>query len=181
MRRLVLVLVLCLFAVPVANAAEGKVMTLLLQSPAFAPNAPIPSQYTCEGNDISPPLAWSGVPEGTQSFALIVDDPDAPDPAAPKKTWVHWVIYNIPANVTSLVGGVSDPPGASEGLSDWGTPGWRGPCPPIGRHHYFFKLYALNTIFPQTKPLTKAELEEAMFSHVLAQGTLIGTYEHSRR
>jgi Raf kinase inhibitor-like YbhB/YbcL family protein len=143
-------------------------VTLLLQSPAFAVNGNIPGQYTCEGQDISPPLAWSGIPEGTKSFALIVDDPDAPDPAAPKRTWVHWVIYNIPVTVLSLPEGTALPAGTREGLNDWGTSGYRGPCPPVGKHRYFFKLYALNAVFAPAKPLSKADLEMAMFGHVLA-------------
>ena len=180
MRHLALVLVLCLFAVPAAGAAD-KDKVFELKSSAFVPNGNIPSQYTCEGDDISPPLAWNGVPEGTQSFALIVDDPDAPNPAAPRKTWVHWVIYNIPANVTSLAEGISDLPDTSQGLNDWEAQGWRGPCPPIGRHHYFFKLYALNATFSLTTPLTKPELEEAMNGHMLAEADLVGTFELSKR
>jgi Raf kinase inhibitor-like YbhB/YbcL family protein len=161
-------------------ATDGQTVTLLLQSPAFAANGNIPGPYTCEGQDISPPLGWSGIPAGTKSFALIVDDPDAPDPAAPKRTWVHWVIYNIPATVLSLPEGAALPAGTGEGPNDWGTPGWRGPCPPVGRHRYFFKLYALNAIFAPQQPLDKAALEMAMFGHVLAQAELIGTYEHSK-
>jgi Raf kinase inhibitor-like YbhB/YbcL family protein len=180
MRHLALVLVLCLFAVPPAHAVDSS-KPLELQSSAFAPNGNIPSQYTCEGDDISPPLAWNGVPEGTQSFALVVDDPDAPNPAAPKKTWVHWVIYNLPANITSLAKGVSDLPDTSQGLNDWDAQGWRGPCPPIGRHHYFFKLYALNAIFSLATPLTKHELEETMNDHILAEAELVGTFELSKR
>ncbi len=115
-------------------------MTLTLKSPAFSHLGEIPRRYTCEGADVSPPLAWSGVPEGTRGLALVVDDPDAPDPAAPKMTWVHWVLYNLPPTAGALPEGVETdalPPGTLEGLNDWKQPGYGGPCPPIGRHRYF--------------------------------------------
>ena len=150
-----------------------------LISSAFAANGDIPAVHTCEGRDQSPPLAWSGVPAGTTSLALIADDPDAPDPAAPKMTWVHWVVYNLPADTTSLAGGASAtnlPAGAREGLNDWQREGYGGPCPPIGRHRYVFKLYALDTVLPALKPATKAELEKAMQGHILARGELVGHY-----
>src|SRR6187455_42489 len=117
---------------------------LALKSSAFTHQGKIPTQYTCEGPDLSPPLAWSDPPPGTKSFALIVDDPDAPDPKAPKMTWVHWVLYNIPVSATGLEEGISPrdlPSGTLEGLNDWKRTGWGGPCPPKGRHRYFFKLY----------------------------------------
>ena len=150
-----------------------------LSSSAFAQNADIPSLHTCEGRDQSPPLAWSGVPAGTRSLALIVDDPDAPDPAAPKMTWVHWVIYNLPPTATALAAGASRsglPPGAREGLNDWQREGYGGPCPPIGRHRYVHKLYALDTVLPVLHPATKASLEKAMQGHILAKGELVGLY-----
>ena len=118
-------------------------MSFAITSTAFAPNAAIPSLYTCEGKDISPPLAWSGAPAGTKSLALIVDDPDAPDPEAPKMTWVHWVLYNIPSAAGSLPEAARPtalPTGTREGVNDWGRTGYGGPCPPIGRHRYFHKL-----------------------------------------
>ncbi|MCL5060760.1 MAG: YbhB/YbcL family Raf kinase inhibitor-like protein [Candidatus Thermoplasmatota archaeon] len=151
-----------------------------LSSSAFAHNADIPSLYTCEGRDQSPPLAWSGVPAGTKSLALIVDDPDAPDPAAPKMTWVHWVLYNLPPDTTGLAAGASRanlPPGAQEGLNDWPREGYGGPCPPIGRHRYVHKLYALDTVLPVLRPATKAALEKAMRGRILAQGELVGYYK----
>ena len=154
-------------------------MSLAITSALFAPNAAIPSLYTCEGKDISPPLAWSGAPAGTKSLALIVDDPDAPDPAAPKMTWVHWVLYNIP----SVAGGLPEavrstalPAGTREGANDWDRTGYGGPCPPIGRHRYFHKLYALDVTLPNLGAPTKAKLEQAMAGHILAQAELIGTY-----
>ena len=155
-------------------------MPLVLTSPAFADHAPIPVQYTCQGTDISPPLAWSGAPDGTRSFVLIVDDPDAPDPAAPKMTWVHWVVYNIPAATQGLAeneraSGV--PAGARDGVNDWKRTGYGGPCPPIGRHRYFFKLYALDRELPDLHAPTKTRIEHAIEGHVLAGTQLVGTYQ----
>src|SRR5438876_2469695 len=115
-------------------------MSLTIASTAFAPDGAIPSPYTCEGKDISPPLAWSDAPAGTKSFALIVDDPDAPDPRAPKTTWVHWVLYNLPAATNALPEAATAatlPAGAVEGINDFKRAGYGGPCPPIGRHRYF--------------------------------------------
>lgn len=156
---------------------------LTLTSSAFKPQGKIPAQYTCEGVDVSPPLAWSGAPEGTKSFALIVDDPDAPDPKAPKMTWVHWLVYNLPPAATRLaesaaIGGL--PAGALEGVNDWQRTGYGGPCPPIGEHRYFHKLYALDSMLPDLGKPTKAALEAAMQGHILASAQLIGLYEKGR-
>ncbi len=162
----------------IACAAERDT-TMELSSSAFAPNADIPSLHTCEGRDESPPLAWSGAPAGTRSLALIVDDPDAPDPAAPKMTWVHWVLYNLPPGTTGLAAGASAarlPDGARQGVNDWTREGYGGPCPPIGRHRYVHTLYALDTVLPVLRPGTKAALESAMQGHILAQAQLIGHY-----
>jgi Raf kinase inhibitor-like YbhB/YbcL family protein len=137
-------------------------------------------QYTCQGQDISPPLAWSGAPDGTRSFVLIVDDPDAPDPAAPKMTWVHWIVYNVPASAGGLAENEREnrpPPGARDGVNDWKRTGYGGPCPPIGRHRYFFKLYALDTELPDLHKPAKARVEHAIESHVLARTQLVGTYQ----
>jgi Raf kinase inhibitor-like YbhB/YbcL family protein len=155
-------------------------MSLTLTSTAFQHQGEIPSRFTCEGEDDSPALAWSGVPAAARSLALIVDDPDAPDPKAPKMTWVHWVLYNLPPTSAGLpekvaAGGL--PPGTREGLNDWKRTGWGGPCPPVGRHRYFFKLYALDIELPDLRQPAKGRLEEAMQGHVLAQTELIGTYE----
>ena len=153
-------------------------MSLTLTSSAFAHNGEIPTQYTCEGKDLSPPLGWSGVPAGAKSLALIVDDPDAPDPAAPKLTWVHWVLYNIPTSAPGLPEAVKQlPAGTRQGLNDWQRAGYGGPCPPIGRHRYFHKLYALDITLPDPDKPTKANLEAAMKGHVLAQAELVGTYQ----
>jgi len=156
-------------------------VTMRLASPAFATNEEIPRTYTCEGADIAPPLAWSDVPDGTRSLALIVDDPDAPDPAAPRMTWVHWVVVDIPGVAKGLPeGGRPLPAGARDGVNDWHRPGYGGPCPPVGHHRYFFKLYALDTTLPSLARPDKAALEGAMQGHVLARATLMGTYRKSR-
>ena len=155
-------------------------MSLAITSPAFAAGGSIPAKYTCEGADVSPPLEWTGVPAGAKSLALIVDDPDAPDPAAPKRVWVHWVLYNLPPTATGLSEAVptaSLPGGVREGTNDWGKTGYGGPCPPIGRHRYFFKLYALDAELPDLKQPTKATLDKAMQGHVLARAEMIGTYQ----
>jgi Raf kinase inhibitor-like YbhB/YbcL family protein len=163
------------------DAGSGsKAMSIKVTSPAFQPGGPIPSKYTCEGQDISPPLGWSGAPASTKSFALIVDDPDAPDPAKPQRVYVHWVVYNIPATTTSLPENASKtglPKGAVQGKNDWGKPQYGGPCPPIGRHRYFFKLYALDAELSGLSSPTKADLERAMKGHVIDSGELIGTYQ----
>ncbi len=158
-------------------------MALTLTSSAFSHNGEIPTRYTCEGDDISPALSWTDVPAGTESLALIVDDPDAPDPSAPRMTWVHWVLYNIPANAGGLAEAVAAqdlPGGTKEGLNDWKRTGYGGPCPPIGRHRYFHKLYALDVTLPDRGHATKAQLEKAMKGHVLAQTELIGTYQKKK-
>jgi Raf kinase inhibitor-like YbhB/YbcL family protein len=152
-----------------------------LTSTAFGPMAEIPRRHTCEGEDVAPPLRWSGVPPAAKSLALIVDDPDAPDPAAPKRTWVHWVMYDIPPDSAALPeGGKPLPGGMREGLNDWNRSGYDGPCPPIGRHRYFFKLYALDTKLTALQRPTKAAVEQAMKGHVLAHAELVGTYQKQR-
>ena len=159
-------------------------MTLSLTSDAFTDGGEIPARYTCEGEDLAPALRWTGIPDGTRSLVLIVDDPDAPDPAAPKTTWVHWVLYNIPADTLGLDEGVSAPglpQGTREGLNDWKRAGYDGPCPPVGRHRYYHKLYALDTTLPEMSRPTKAEVEAAMQGHVLAQAQLLGVYQKSGR
>jgi Raf kinase inhibitor-like YbhB/YbcL family protein len=139
-------------------------MAMTLSSPAFQQNGHIPLKYTCEGEDVSPPLAWEGVPDGAKSLVLIIDDPDAPDPRAPKMVWVHWVVYNIPPDTESLPESASKtrlPQGASLGLNDFKKTGYGGPCPPVGRHRYFHKLYALN-ITRDLRGATKSQIERAM-------------------
>ena len=156
-------------------------MSMILTSAAFSHSDSIPKLYTCEGSDISPPLAWRGVPPGARSLVLIVDDPDAPDPAHPRMTWVHWLLYNLPANCVALAEAVHAlPAGTLEGINDWKRTGYGGPCPPIGRHRYFHKLYALDIVLPDLGIPTKEVLEAAMQGHVIAKTQLIGTYKKAQ-
>jgi Raf kinase inhibitor-like YbhB/YbcL family protein len=157
-------------------------MSLSISTNAFAHEGEIPRKHTCDDDDLSPALSWSGIPKGTRSLALIVDDPDAPDPAAPKMTWVHWVLYNLPADSDGLPEGVDPaalPGGTLEGQNDWNRTGYGGPCPPTGRHRYFFKLYALDAVLPDLARPTKAVLEQAMQEHILAEAVIMGTYSRS--
>jgi len=153
-------------------------MEINIKSPAFVPGGKIPGKYTCDGMDISLPLTWTSGPEGTKTFALICDDPDAP-----MGTWVHWVLFNLPAHITELRENV--PPekelesGAKQGMNDFRKIGYGGPCPPGGTHRYFFKLYALDDEINLEAGATKAELLKAMEGHILAEGQLMGRYERS--
>ncbi|MEO0759418.1 MAG: YbhB/YbcL family Raf kinase inhibitor-like protein [Cyanobacteria bacterium J06648_16] len=160
-------------------------MTLTLSSPAFALNEEIPVEYTCEGQDISPPLNWQGVPDGTRSLVLVIDDPDAPDPTAPKMTWVHWILFNLPPTTVGLPAGTTAenlPAGTQAGFNDFKRTTYGGPCPPVGRHRYFHKLYALDTMLAGLDSPTKPQIEAAMTGHILAQAELVGTYQkHGRR
>jgi Raf kinase inhibitor-like YbhB/YbcL family protein len=165
-------------------ALAGGAMAFELRSTDFAAGGAIPRELTCEGADRSPALAWTGTPRGTKSLALVVDDPDAPDPAAPKMTWVHWVLYDLPPATSALAPGVARaalPAGAREGTNDWKQTGYRGPCPPIGRHRYFHKLYALDVELGEQGPLSKAALERLMEGHVLGKTELVGTYQKGGR
>lgn len=174
-RAMAAALALAMTAAAAESREEG---TMRISSTAFADQAEIPTLYTCEGKDVSPPLAWSDLPPGAKSLALIVDDPDAPDPAAPQMTWVHWVLYNLPASDGGLPQGVKTlPAGTKEGVNDWKKTGYGGPCPPIGRHRYFHKLYALDTVLPDLGKPTKAKLEGAMQGHVLGEARLMATYQ----
>ena len=153
---------------------------LIISSPAFVHEGSIPRNYTAEGDNVSPPLEWSGLPVQTKSLVLIVDDPDAPDPRAPQRTWVHWVLYDIPIEAHSLPADVARqglPTGTRQGLNDWKRTGYGGPSPPVGRHRYFHKLYALDIVLPDLEHPTKARLLNAMKGHVLAESQLIGTYQ----
>jgi Raf kinase inhibitor-like YbhB/YbcL family protein len=153
-----------------------------ITSSAFVPNGTIPAQYTCEGANVSPPLAWGDVPAKARSLVLIVDDPDAPDPAAPQRVWVHWVLYNLPADGAGLAEAVDKlPAGTLEGLNDWKSTGYGGPCPPIGRHRYFHTLYALDVVLPDLGEPDKKTLVEAMQGHIVAEVQLIGTYQKGDR
>jgi len=167
---------------PLTNRKEN-VMSFALHSGSFMANGTIPSRLTCEGQNISPQLSWTGLPPNTKSLALIVDDPDAPDPAAPRMTWVHWVLYNIPPGAANLPEGVAVkdlPPGIREGLNDWQHTGYGGPCPPVGKHRYIHKLFALDVVLPDLQRPTKTALEKAMEGHVVARAELIGYYQRRR-
>lgn len=160
-----------------SDASNGEGLSMQLTSSAFVSGESIPVVHTCKGADVSPPLAWTGAPAATRSFALVVVDPDAPDPAAPRRTWVHWVAYNLPPGTTSLPQGVGamSPP-SRDGVNDWGREGYGGPCPPIGRHRYFFRLFALDVELPVLADPGRTELEKAMKGHVLATAELMGTF-----
>ncbi|MDH5177082.1 MAG: YbhB/YbcL family Raf kinase inhibitor-like protein [Gammaproteobacteria bacterium] len=159
-------------------------MAMEICSTAFGPGAAIPTRYTCEGHDVSPPLQWRNLPAGTKSLVLIIDDPDAPDPRAPRMTWVHWVLVNLPAYDGGLPEGIpssSLPPGTVEGVNDWKRTGYGGPCPPVGRHRYFHKLYALDVVLDKLVRPTKSQVEAAMRDHVLERAELVGTYQKAAR
>jgi Raf kinase inhibitor-like YbhB/YbcL family protein len=159
-------------------------MALSLTSPAFAQGGAIPERHSCEGKDVSPELRIDGVPQGAKSLALIVHDPDAPDPDAPKIDWVHWVVYNLPPGTRSLPEGVQQddlPKGALLGTTDFKKAAYGGPCPPIGRHRYFFVLHALATVLPDLGTPTRQRLEREMAGHILGKVELMGTYEKKRK
>jgi Raf kinase inhibitor-like YbhB/YbcL family protein len=172
---ILLLLLINFFGTPNATAGGDK-MTLQITSSAFSEGEIIPKRYTCDGPDVSPDLAWNGVPEGTESLALICDDPDAP-----MGTWVHWVLFNIPPGESELPAEI--PPdkilasGARHGINDFRKSGYGGPCPPGGTHRYFFKLYALDTVLDLDSSITKDKLEKAMKGHILAEGQLMGKYK----
>ncbi len=166
-----------------STSVDAPAAALTLTTPDFSAGAEIPGVHTCEGDDRSPALVFGGAPEGTRSLALIVDDPDAPDPAAPKMRWVHWVLYDLPADATGLPGAVAAdalPAGTREGLNDWKRTGYGGPCPPIGRHRYVHRVFALDTTLGDLGQPTSAALQEAMKGHVLAEAELVGTYQKTK-
>lgn len=161
-------------------AEEDSKLTLLSQ--AFADQREIPRMYTCEGRNVSPPLEWKNAPAGTKSFALIVDDPDAPDPVAPERVFTHWVLFNIPPFINHLAEAMPElPHGARAGKSDWNHTYWEGPCPPLGRHRYYFKLFALDTTLNFQKAPRRNDLLDAMNGHILAMAELMGFYEKQAR
>lgn len=168
-----------LLGMPISITAAEEMETMQIISPEFSHQGIIPAKYTCNGPDVSPPLDWSGIPANTKSLALIVDDPDAPDPAAPRMTWVHWVLYDIPPTVQGLAEGAADhlPPGIREGTNDFRRTRYGGPCPPVGKHRYFFKLYALDKQLGPLKRADKTGIEQAMQGHILMKAELVGLYQ----
>jgi Raf kinase inhibitor-like YbhB/YbcL family protein len=168
-----------------ALASGGAAMSFEITSTEFRSGGEIPIRYTCEGEDTSPALAWRDLPAGTRSLVLIVDDPDAPDPAAPKMTWVHWVLFDLPPESRGLPEGAGSgkglPEGTRVGRNDWKRADYGGPCPPIGRHRYFHKLYALDRRLSLPDQPSKQDVEAAMQGHVLATAELVGTYEKRHR
>ena len=163
----------------------GKLMAFTISSPDFGDNQLIPTKFTCEGDNISPALDWQDPPKGTKSFVLIIDDPDAPDPRAPKRTWVHWVAYDIPEKVREIPQNI--PPderllnGGTSGFSDFKKYGYGGPCPPIGEHRYFFKLYALKTFLGLPPGKTKNDVMQALEGKVLGEAKFIGKYSKKNK
>jgi Raf kinase inhibitor-like YbhB/YbcL family protein len=156
----------------VSKSLKGDdTMTFELASSAFANGEEIPTKYSCDGEDVSPPLQWGEPPEGTQTLALIVDDPDAP-----VGVWDHWLLFNLPADLRALPEQAGPPPGSVGGKNSWGRTGYGGPCPPRGTHRYFFKLHALDTTLDLPAGAGKAQLFQAMEGHILAQAELMGTY-----
>jgi Raf kinase inhibitor-like YbhB/YbcL family protein len=155
-------------------------MPFTITSTSFRHNGAIPSRHTCDGLNVSPPLNWSGVPENTKSLVLIIDDPDAPDPKAPRMTWVHWVLYNIPPDTRGLPEGIAAtalPPGTLQGKNDWQKVGYGGPCPPTGNHRHFHKLIALDIVLPDLKLPTKAALEAMIQGYIIGHAELVGRYQ----
>ena len=165
-----------------APGSAEETTTMQITSPVFEQLGLIPAKYTCEAADLSPPLAWREIPQDTKSLVLIVDDPDAPDPAAPQRTWVHWVLYDIPTTLSGLAEGAADhlPPEVREGKNDFRRTRYGGPCPPIGKHRYFFKLYALDTTLGPLHQADKAAVENAMQGHILMKAELVGLYQKGR-
>jgi Raf kinase inhibitor-like YbhB/YbcL family protein len=177
MSRPASVVLSCLVAIGCSRAPAAPAASLSVTSTAFAEGSNIPTRYTCEGEDKSPPLAWSDPPVRTKSLALIVEDPDAPDPASPnRKTFVHWVVFRLAPETRGMSEGAAAPAGAREGENDFGKAGYRGPCPPSGRHRYIFKVFALDSV-PDPAKARAADLYRAIEGHVLAEGRLVGMYE----
>jgi Raf kinase inhibitor-like YbhB/YbcL family protein len=181
-RQFLAICTICYSTLLLSATGEQK-MSLILTSTDFNQSGNIPAIFTCDGQNISPSLSWTGIPQNAKSLVLIVDDPDAPDPAAPQMTWVHWLLYNIPATVTQLPRAVAIadlPKGTLQGKNDWKKTGYGGACPPIGKHRYFHKLYALDVVLPDLQEPNKAQLEKAMAGHIIAQAVLMGTYQRNR-
>lgn len=172
MNKLLAALVAVVFFVNVQSRGDAAVPTLKITSPAFSEGQPIPKRFTCDGANASPPLEWSGVPAGAKALALIVDDPDAPS-----GLFTHWIVVNLPPETKSLPEAAKAlPAGSGQGINDFGKEGYGGPCPPKGRHRYFFHLYALDAHYPDAKP-SRSQVDGFLRKHTLAQGSLMGTYQ----
>ena len=172
-------LIFCFYAASALSIESVSPMPMTLKSSSFAHQTPIPNRFTCDGPDVSPALSWSNIPQNTKSLVLIVDDPDVPIPAIPIITWVHWLLYNIPPTISELPEKIMQndlPTGTLQGKNDWKQTSYRGPCPPIGKHRYFFKLYALDTELPDLNLPNKTRLEKAMAGHIIDYAELIGIY-----
>lgn len=173
-------LIFCIYPAATSAAEGAAAMSMTITSTAFGHLAGIPKRFTCDSDNVSPALSWSDIPQHAKSLVLIVDDPDAPTPLAPVMTWVHWLLYNMPVAVTGLPENVAPgalPEGTLQGKNDWKQTGYRGPCPPMGKHRYFFKLYALDSALLDLHAPDKAQLEQAMAGHIIAHAELIGTYK----
>jgi Raf kinase inhibitor-like YbhB/YbcL family protein len=172
-------------AAPTASAKEAKPAIppswMTLESPAFKANEPIPAKYTCQGANVSPALKWTQIPGGTKSLAIIVEDPDAPDPKEPKMVWGHWVLYNISPEITEVPEGVKNLKGAREGYNDFRRARYEGPCPARGRHRYFYKLYALDFLPGYLELPSREDLLRRIDGHILGVAELMGTYEKTAR
>lgn len=175
MKKIPVLIQLAVILVLFINCSNRNTMDITITSNAFANDSLIPSRYTCDGANVSPQLSWTNGPENTKSYALICDDPDAPS-----KTWVHWLVFNIPAETNSIDEGAASIAGAQYGKNDFGNTNYGGPCPPSGTHHYHFKIYALNCMLPLKNGATKKEIEDAMKGHILAQGELVGLYSRKK-
>ena len=175
-----IILIFCFYAASALSIESVSPMPMTLKSSSFAHQTPIPNRFTCDGPDVSPALSWSNIPQNTKSLVLIVDDPDVPIPAIPIITWEHWLLYNIPPTISELPEKIMQndlPTGTLQGKNDWKQTSYRGPCPPIGRHRYFFKLYALDTELPDLNLPNKTRLEKAMAGHIIDYAELIGIYK----
>ena len=176
--------VACFYTEKILSVEANNIKTITVTSKSFKHLGEIPQQFTCNGNNISPALSWFGVPKRAKSLVLIVDDPDALDSSARKTAWDHWVLYNLPTNITGLIENVASnelPQETLQGKNDWQKTGYKGPCPPIGQHHYYFKVYALDVVLPDLNTPNKSQLEYAMQGHIIGQGALIGIYVSWRR
>lgn len=179
MRTLCATGIAAMLAAALVGSGRGAGTAMTLRSPAVTGGDRLPTQYTCDGAGASPPLAWRDVPGNAKSLALLVVDPDAPDPAAPQRIWTHWVLYDLPPASSGLAEGVAVaalPPGTRQGHNDWGRSGYGAACPPIGSHRYIFTVYALDTVLADLHMPDRIALERAMDGHIVARAQLVARY-----